>query len=66
MFKKECLKRAVRTFGQAFAGVIVADVAAGVDLTNIKGVIQLVIIPAVAAGISAVMNMQRKNTHEEE
>nr|DAQ19580.1 MAG TPA: holin [Caudoviricetes sp.] len=66
MIKKECLKRAVRTFGQAFAGVIVADVAAGVDLTNVKGVIQLVIIPAVAAGISAVMNMQRKTANEEE
>ena len=61
IIKKEWLKRAVRTFGQAFIGVIVADVAAGVDLTDLKGVLTLVIGPAIAAGIAAVMNMEVKS-----
>lgn len=59
IYEKECIKRAVRTFIQAFAGVLVADLAAGVDLTDWHGILQAVVIPAVAAGISAVMNMNR-------
>lgn len=66
MIKKEWLRRAVRTFGQAFAGVIVADVAAGVDLTDLKGVLTLVVGPAIAAGIAAVMNMDKKTESEGE
>lgn len=61
MIKKEWLRRAVRTFGQAFTGVIIADLAAGVDITDIKGVLTLVVGPAIAAGIAAVMNMDRKS-----
>lgn len=61
MIKKEWLRRAVRTFGQAFVGVIITDVAAGVDLTDIKGILTLVVGPAIAAGIAAVMNMDRKS-----
>lgn len=60
MIKKEWFKRAARTFGQAFVGVIIADIAAGVDITNIKGMLTMVIGPAVAAGIAAVMNMDDK------
>lgn len=66
MIKKEWLKRAVRTFGQAFIGVIVADVAAGVDLIDLKGVLTLVVGPAIAAGIAAVMNMDKKTESEGE
>lgn len=61
MIKKEWIKRALRTFGQAFAGVIVADLAAGVDITDIKGILTLVVGPAIAAGIAAVMNMNKKS-----
>lgn len=61
MIKKEWAKRAVRTFGQAFVGVIITDVAAGVDLTDIKGILTLVVGPAIAAGIAAVMNMEGVN-----
>ncbi len=64
MIKKEWAKRAVRTFGQAFAGVIVAELAAGVDITDGKGILTLVIGPAVAAGIAAVMNMDKKEAVE--
>lgn len=66
MIKKEWLRRAVRTFGQAFTGVIVADVAAGVDLIDLKGVLTLVVGPAIAAGIAAVMNMDKKTESEGE
>lgn len=66
MIKKEWLKRAVRTFGQAFIGVIVTDVATGVDLTDLKGVLTLVVGPAIAAGIAAVMNMDKKTESEGE
>lgn len=65
MIKKEWLRRAVRTFGQAFTGVIVADVAAGVDLTDLKGVLTLVVGPAIAAGIAAVMNMEKTESKGE-
>lgn len=64
MIKKEWLRRAVRTFGQAFAGVIVAELAAGVDITDTKGLLTLVIGPALAAGMAAVMNMGIKNESE--
>lgn len=66
MLKKEWLRRATRTFAQAFIGIIITEVAAGVDLTDKKGVVTLVIGPAIAAGISAVMNMNTKKENEGE
>lgn len=66
MIKKEWFKRAVRTFGQAAFGVIVASLAAGIDITDLKGVLTLVIGPAIAAGLAAVMNMNTKKESEVE
>lgn len=66
MMKKEWIRRAARTFGQAAIGVIVADLAAGVDITDLKGVLTLVVGPAIAAGLAAVMNMDKKKESEVE
>lgn len=63
--KKEWMRRALRTFGQAFIAVIVTDVAAGIDLTDAKGLVQVVLMPAIAAGIAAVMNMKESEDKNE-
>lgn len=58
--KKEWVKRAIRTFWQAFIGVIITEAAAGINLTDKKGIITIVIGPAIAAGLAAIMNMDNK------
>lgn len=67
--KKEPVKRAVRTFGQAAVGYIIANLAL-VDLTSGKDVAKSALIglgvSAVAAGLSAVMNLQSPAKTEEE
>lgn len=61
--KKEPVKRAIRTFGQAAVGYIIANIAV-VDFSSGKDVAKSALIglgvSAVAAGISAVMNLQKK------
>lgn len=58
---KECFIRAVRTFGQAAAGYIVANAAAslaGVVKTDMmKSTLIGLGVSAVAAGLSALMNL---------
>ena len=60
--KKEPVKRAVRTFGQAAAGYIIANLAV-VDFSSGKDVAKSALIglgvSALAAGLSAVMNLQK-------
>ncbi len=61
--KKEPIKRAVRTFGQAAVGYIVANLVV-VDFSSGKDVVKSALIglgvSALAAGLSAVMNLQKK------
>lgn len=54
------LYRALRTFFQAFIGVIAVDIAT-TDLSDIAG-LKALIISAIAGGISALMN---KNENED-
>ena len=62
-FTKETAKRALRTFGQAAVGYILANIAF-VDLTSGKDVAKSALIglgvSALAAGLSAVMNLQKR------
>ncbi|MDE6124323.1 MAG: hypothetical protein K2G22_03730 [Eubacterium sp.] len=68
-FKREPVKRAVRTFGQAAVGYIIANLAL-VDLISGKDVAKSALIglavSAVAAGLSAIMNLQSPAKAEEE
>ena len=62
-FTKETAKRMLRTFLQAAVGYIFANIAF-VDLTSGKEVAKSALIglcvSAVAAGLSAVMNLKKK------
>lgn len=55
-FKKECIRRAFRTFFQTAAGYIAVNIAA-TDLSVRSAVIGLT-ISAVSAGIAAAMNLK--------
>lgn len=54
--KKNCVKRAVRTFLQTAIGYIAVNIAA-TDLTVKSAVIGLA-VSAVSAGLAAVMNLK--------
>ncbi len=60
---KETAKRAIRTFGQAAVGYIVANLTV-VDFSSGRDVAKSALIglcvSAFAAGLSAVMNLQKK------
>ncbi len=56
IFKKPCVKRAVRTFIQTAVGYIAVNIAA-TDLT-VKSAALGLAVSAVAAGIAAVMNLK--------
>lgn len=59
-FKREPVKRAIRTFIQAAAGYVAANITVAImDVEHDKAVIA-VIATAVAAGIAAVMNLESK------
>ena len=62
-FTKEPAKRMARTFGQAAVGYIIANLAV-VDFSSGRDVAKSALIglcvSAVAAGLSAVMNLQKK------
>ena len=55
---KDYLLRIIKTFVQAVISALVVQLAAGVDFTN-KEAVKSLIIGLVAAGISAVMNINK-------
>ncbi len=57
-FRREPVKRAIRTFIQAAAGYIAVNI--GADTLNTKTAVLGLIASAVAAGISAAMNIETK------
>ncbi|MGN1051007.1 MAG: hypothetical protein ACI4QE_01765 [Acutalibacteraceae bacterium] len=61
-FSKNCVRRALRTFLQTALAYIVTNVTctlSGItDISQAKTIIIGVIISAIAAGISAVMNLK--------
>lgn len=65
-FTKNCLKRALRTFLQTAVGYIVTNLAmyfGDLDFGNedlLKKAVSGIVISAVAAGLSAVMNLEKK------
>lgn len=62
-FTKETIRRAMRTFLQAFFGSLVGTIAL-IDTSDndalTKSIIFVVIVPSVACGLSALMNMEQK------
>lgn len=67
-FTKETLRRALRTFIQAFvayvaANLFVVDFSAGVEVW--KSALIGVLMSALAAGMAAVMNLEKKPTETE-
>lgn len=58
LFNREPVKRALRTFMQAAAGYIAANVAVAVTDMENNNAIKALFAAAVAAGIAAVMNME--------
>ena len=69
VFTKETFRRAVRTFLQAFLGYIVVNLAM-VDFTTFdeafKSAMIGLLVGALSAGLSAIMNLEHKNGTEEE
>lgn len=57
-FKKNCVKRAIRTFFQTAMGYIAVNIAA-TDI-NVRSAAVGLAVSAVAAGISAVMNLKEE------
>ena len=58
ILKKNCVKRAVRTFLQTAIGYIAVNIAA-TDLT-VKSAVLGLAVSAVSAGLAAVMNLKEK------
>ncbi len=56
IFKKPCVKRAIRTFIQTAVGYVAVNIAA-TDLT-IKSAALGLAVSAVAVGLTAVMNLK--------
>lgn len=69
---KEWLYRALRTFGQAMLGYLSANVIAtlsGVDLSDrtvLKSTLLGLLTAAIAAGLAAVMNREKKEDDPDE
>ncbi len=65
---KSCLKRALRTFLQAFLGYIVVNLAL-IDFTDGKEAVKSALLglaaSSIAAGISAVMNLKGDGSSNE-
>ncbi len=66
---KETVRRAVRTFFQAAAGYLAANIAvtfSGVadGRDTLKSALVIVAASAVACGLAAVMNLPKKNVEE--
>lgn len=62
-----CIKRALRTFLQAFIAYIAVHITL-VDFSDGKGAVQSALlglaVSSIAAGVSAVMNIKGDNTDE--
>lgn len=58
MFKKEWVKRAIRTFLQTAIGTFATGIAAGFEINNWKTYVITLGASAISAGIAAVMNMK--------
>lgn len=58
LFNREPVKRALRTFMQAAAGYIAANIAVAVTDMENNNAIKALFASAVAAGIAAVMNIE--------
>ena len=68
-FTKETLRRALRTFLQAFLGYIVVNLAM-VDFTTFdeafKSAMVGLLVGGLSAGLSALMNLEHKNDDTED
>lgn len=67
-FTKETARRMGRTFLQAFLPALVVGVSTmtfGEDGSITKGAIVTLVIPAVAAGLAAVMNLSKTEETED-
>jgi hypothetical protein len=65
LFNREPVKRALRTFMQATAGYIAANIAVAVTDMENNNAIKALFAAAVAAGIAAVMNMENVDDHND-
>lgn len=68
-FTKETLRKTIRTFIQAFLPALavgIGTISWGDDGSVTKGAIISLVIPAVAAGLCAVMNLENPNKDIEE
>lgn len=65
-FTRETAFRVIRTFIQAFIATVVADLAYFADAETIdkRYIIVTIVIPAIAAGISAVMNLEEGSEND--
>lgn len=67
-FTSNTWKRVYRTFLQAFFGALTGTVAL-IDFTDkdsiIKSVLFVVLVPSVASGLSAIMNLEGANGNDE-
>jgi hypothetical protein len=64
-FTKETAKRAIRTFLQAFLPALVVGLKTidfSEDKSIVKGAVIALVIPSIAAGLSAVMNLEKPTT----
>ena len=70
-FTKNCLKRALRTFLQTALGYILANLAlflTGTDFANAemwKSAVCGLLVSSVSAGLSAVMNLEKKRKNRQ-
>lgn len=63
ILKKEPIRRALRTFGQATIGYVIVNVAA-LDFSA-SNAVKGFIISAIAAGLAAVMNLDKEREKNE-
>lgn len=65
-FTKETAFRTIRTFVQAFIGTVIADLAYFADAETIdkRYIIVTIIIPAISAGLSAIMNLEEGSEND--
>lgn len=67
-FTKETARRMFRTFLQAFLPALAVGVGTmtfGEDGSITKGAIITLVIPAVAAGLAAIMNLEKEDEGED-
>ncbi len=67
-FTKETARRMLRTFLQAFLPALAVGIgtAIGDDGSITKGAAVALIVPAVAAGLAAIMNLEKEESEVED